>query len=103
MNARTKIVATLGPATDRPELLDQLLMAGVDVVRLNLSHGPLSDHVGRLHAVRAAAERTDCVVAVLAGPPGPKIPTAPFAGHGVGPAAGSMVPVVTGGHARSTT
>src|SRR5258706_7736393 len=103
MNARTKIVATLGPATDRPQVLDQLLMAGVDVVRLNLSHGPLSDHVGRLHAVRAAAERTDCVVAVLADLPGPKIRTAPFAGNGVELAAGSMVTVVTDVDASSTT
>jgi pyruvate kinase len=95
MNARTKIVATLGPATDRPGVLDQLLVAGVDVVRLNLSHGPLSDHLGRLHAVREAAERTGCVVAVLADLPGPKIRTAPFAGSGVELAAGSMVTVVT--------
>jgi pyruvate kinase len=96
MNARTKIVATLGPSTDRPHVLDEMLIAGVDVVRLNLSHGPLSDHVGRLHAVRAAAERTGSIVAVLADLPGPKIRAAPFAGSGVDLAAGSMVTVVTG-------
>src|SRR5258706_11728961 len=101
MNARTKIVATLGPATDRPQVLDQLLMAGVDVVRLNLSHGPLSDHVGRLHAVRAAAERTGCVVAVLADLPGPKVRTAPFAGSGVELAAGSIWACLPGGPACS--
>ncbi len=95
MSARTKIVATLGPSTDRPHVLDEILIAGVDVVRLNLSHGPLSDHVGRLHAVRDAAERTGVVVAVLADLPGPKIRAAPFAGSGVDLAAGSMVTVVS--------
>jgi pyruvate kinase len=95
MNARTKIVATLGPSTDRPGVLDQMLAAGVDVVRLNLSHGPLADHVGRLHAVREAAERTGSVVAVLADLPGPKVRAAPFPGSGVELTAGSMVTVVT--------
>jgi pyruvate kinase len=66
MNARTKIVATLGPASDPPQVLDAMLLAGVDVVRLNLSHGLLAEHVARLHAVRDAAARTGSVAAVLA-------------------------------------
>ena len=56
-DTRTKIVATLGPASESPEVLDDLLLAGVDVVRLNLSHGTLQSHIERLQAVRAAAER----------------------------------------------
>ena len=48
MNARTKIVATLGPASDPPDVLDAMLLAGVDVVRLNLSHGHLDEHIARL-------------------------------------------------------
>ena len=95
MNARTKIVATLGPATDRPGVLDAMMTAGVDVVRLNLSHGSLSDHIARLHAVRAAAERTGSVVAVLADLPGPKVRAAPFPEGGVELPGGSMVMVVT--------
>ena len=56
MNARTKIVATLGPASDPPHVLDAMLLAGVDVVRLNLSHGHSTEHIARLHAVREAAD-----------------------------------------------
>ena len=73
MESRTKIVATLGPASESPEVLDRMLVAGVDVVRLNLSHGSLDEHIARLHAVRAAAERTGLVVGVLADLPGPKV------------------------------
>ncbi len=65
MESRTKIVATLGPASESPEVLDRMLVAGVDVVRLNLSHGSLDEHIARLHAVRAAAERTGLVVGGL--------------------------------------
>ena len=54
---RTKILATLGPATDAPGVLDALLRAGVDVVRLNFSHGDPSAQVARAQAVREAAER----------------------------------------------
>src|SRR3954451_2363482 len=95
MNARTKIVATLGPATDAPQVLDELLVCGIDVVRLNLSHGPLQAHVDRLHAVREAAARTRSVVAVLADLPGPKIRAAPFADGGVELDAGTTVRLIS--------
>ena len=52
MESRTKIVATLGPASEAPEVLDRLLLAGVDMVRLNLSHGTVDEHVRRLREVR---------------------------------------------------
>ncbi|NMD23482.1 MAG: pyruvate kinase, partial [Actinobacteria bacterium] len=81
-DTRTKIVATLGPASESPEVLDDLLLAGVDVVRLNLSHGTLQSHIERLQAVRAAAERTGQVVAVLADLPGPKVRSGQFADGG---------------------
>jgi len=54
---RTKIIATIGPASAEPATLDQLLLAGVDVVRINLSHGSADDHRRYVAAVRAAAER----------------------------------------------
>jgi len=73
MESRTKIVATLGPASADADVLDRMILAGVDVVRLNLSHGAVEDHIVRLHAVREAAERTGVIVAVLADLPGPKV------------------------------
>jgi pyruvate kinase len=95
MNSRTKIVATLGPASDPPHVLDAMLLAGVDVVRLNLSHGHLDEHITRLRAVRQAAARTGTVVAVLADLPGPKVRAAPFADGGAELATGSMVTLMT--------
>ena len=83
MESRTKIVATLGPASESPEVLDRMLVAGVDVVRLNLSHGSLDEHIARLHAVRAAAERTGLVVGVLADLPGPKVRAGQLPADGV--------------------
>lgn len=80
---RTKIVATMGPACDAPADLDRMLAAGVDVVRLNLSHGSLEEHLGRLAAVRASADRVGRVVAVLADLPGPKVRSGQFPAGGV--------------------
>ena len=70
---RTRIVATLGPATDPPEVLEALLCAGVDVVRLNFSHGDPSTQVARGEAVRAMAAKIGREVGILADLPGPKI------------------------------
>ncbi len=70
---RTKIIATLGPATDAPGALKRLIGEGVDVVRLNLSHGTPDDHRQRAAAVRAAAAELGREVAVLADLQGPKI------------------------------
>ncbi len=76
---RTKIIATLGPATDAPGALRQLLAEGVNVVRLNLSHGAADDHRGRAAAVRAAARELGVEIAVLADLQGPKIRIEQFA------------------------
>ncbi len=76
---RTKIVATLGPATDDPELLARTLAAGVDVVRLNLSHGVADDHRKRARAVRQWAEGSGNEIALLADLQGPKIRIERFA------------------------
>ena len=66
---RTRIVATLGPATDRPGVLEAILDAGVNVVRLNMSHGTQSDHARRIEAVRClAGTRTIGILADLQGP-----------------------------------
>ncbi|MGH8282338.1 MAG: pyruvate kinase [Gammaproteobacteria bacterium] len=73
MPRRTKIVATLGPATDTPETMLAITRAGVDVVRLNFSHGELADHRRRVQLVREAAAKAGKDVGVLGDLQGPKI------------------------------
>jgi pyruvate kinase len=80
MLRRTKIVATLGPATDAPGVLEDVIRRGADVVRLNFSHGTAADHEKRVLAVRAASERAGKHVAVLGDLQGPKIRIERFAG-----------------------
>ncbi|MDZ3797482.1 MAG: pyruvate kinase [Xanthomonadales bacterium] len=70
---RTKILATLGPATDPPGVLEALFKAGVNVVRLNFSHGDPSGQARRAAEVRAAAQRAGTEIGILADLPGPKI------------------------------
>lgn len=70
---RTKIVATLGPATDTPEALENLINAGTNVVRLNFSHGSPEEHLQRAQMVRDAAARLGKVVGILGDLQGPKI------------------------------
>ncbi|MFA5983815.1 MAG: pyruvate kinase [Methylococcaceae bacterium] len=78
MLRRTKILATLGPATDKPGVLEGLFKAGVDVVRLNFSHGSAQDHIDRANAVRELSEKTGRLVGILADLQGPKIRIARF-------------------------
>ncbi|QGG79402.1 pyruvate kinase [Litorivicinus lipolyticus] len=79
---RTKIVATLGPSTDSPEMIDRIIKAGVNCVRLNFSHGEPEDHRQRAEWVRKAASDNQVQVAILADLQGPKIRIARFAdGH----------------------
>ena len=72
---RTKIVATVGPATSSDQAIHDLVAAGVDVFRLNFSHGTHDTHRRTIEAVRAAASRADRIVAVLQDLSGPKIRT----------------------------
>ena len=73
MIRRTKIVATLGPSTDEPKIIEDLIAAGVDMVRLNFSHGSAEDHMNRARMVREAAARVGKYVAVMGDLQGPKI------------------------------
>ena len=73
MLRRTKIVATLGPATDDPKVLDEVICAGVDVVRINLSHGTHAEHMQRAEWVRNRARASGRQVGLLADLQGPKI------------------------------
>src|SRR2546423_15221832 len=70
---RTKIVCTLGPATSDPETIYELAQLGMDVARLNFSHGTHAEHLARLEAVRDAQDRVGRPIAVLADLCGPKI------------------------------
>ena len=75
----TKIVATLGPASSSPERMQALVAAGVDVVRINFSHGTAEDHRKRVDALRAAAHEAGRTVGVMADLQGPKIRIGKFA------------------------
>ena len=73
MTRRTKILATLGPATDKERVLKKMLMAGVDVVRLNYSHGTADDQARRVELVRRTAAEIGKDIGILADLQGPKI------------------------------
>ena len=75
----TKIVATLGPASSDPALLEAMIRAGVNVVRLNFSHGKAQDHIDRANLVREAARRAGREVGIMADLQGPKIRVGKFA------------------------
>jgi pyruvate kinase len=79
MTRATKIVATLGPASSDPAVLERMLRAGVDVVRLNFSHGTAADHMARAQLVRDTADRIGKPVALMADLQGPKIRVGRFA------------------------
>ncbi|GAC1436701.1 MAG: pyruvate kinase [Solirubrobacteraceae bacterium] len=70
---RTKIVATIGPASREPRVLEAMMRAGMDVARLNYSHGTPDEHEETVRRVRAAATRTGRAVAILQDLPGPKL------------------------------
>ena len=89
MQRATKIVVTLGPACSEPAILSRMLAAGVDVVRLNFSHGKASDHIARATLVRTAAKALGREVAIMADLQGPKIRVGKFAEGRVTLAAGA--------------
>ncbi len=78
MTRATKIVATLGPASSSPEVLERMIRAGVDVVRLNFSHGKAQDHIDRARLVREVAAAAGKEVAIMADLQGPKIRVGKF-------------------------
>jgi pyruvate kinase len=80
MSRATKIVATLGPASSSPEVLEQMIRGGVDVVRLNFSHGSAQDHIDRATLVRDVARKAGKEVAIMADLQGPKIRVGKFEG-----------------------
>lgn len=78
MLRRTKIIATLGPSTDDPSTLEEIINEGVDVVRLNFSHDSHERHKKRIEMVREAAKKQERVIGILADLQGPKIRISSF-------------------------
>ena len=78
-NRKTKIVATLGPASSTPEAIHDLFGAGVDVFRLNFSHGVHNDHEKRINIIRDLEKRADRPIGVFADLQGPKLRIGTFA------------------------
>jgi pyruvate kinase len=72
-NHKTKIVATIGPASDSPAMLERLLLAGLNIARLNFSHGDFAGHATNIERIRAAERTTGRRVAIMADLPGPKM------------------------------
>lgn len=83
MERRTKITATLGPATDNPQQLAQLLRAGTNVVRINFSHGHAQEHRSRVRLVREIAAQLNLSIAILGDLQGPKVRIESFADDAV--------------------
>jgi pyruvate kinase len=104
---RAKIVCTLGPSTDSPERVRALVEAGMDVARLNFSHGEHSEHGRRFREVRQAAEAAGRNLAVLADLQGPKIRLGRFAEGKVEWRTGERVRItvedIEGSHDRVST
>ena len=94
MQRRTKIVATVGPASDHPDTLRAMVQAGMDMARLSLAHGRLDETLERVATVRAVAEQVGVHVGVLADLPGPKVRAAEFPDGGVLLAEGTVVDLV---------
>lgn len=79
MTRRTKIIATIGPASDDEGVLKDMIEAGMDVARLNLSHGTVEDSLERFHRIRKVSENVGRPVGILADLPGPKVRLGKFA------------------------
>lgn len=83
MHRQTKIVTTLGPATDRPGVLESMITSGMNVARLNFSHGDAQDHVVRAESVRSLAKKHGVHIAILCDLQGPKIRISTFQDHSI--------------------
>src|SRR4051794_31667396 len=96
MKRRTKIVATIGPASGNPETLVRMIDAGMDVARLNFSHGSHEQHAETAQLVRDAAGRAGRPVALLQDLPGPKLRIGPLEGGRADLRTGDKVTFVCG-------
>jgi pyruvate kinase len=106
-HSKTKIIATIGPASDNRPTLEQMIAAGMNVARLNFAHGDFAAHGETIRAIRAAAEAVGRRVAILADLPGPKLRIGPLAEQPVELARGQRftlsVGTFTGDATRAST
>ncbi len=101
MARRTKIVATVGPASEDMATLREMVEAGMDMARLSLAHGPVAETVERIERVRRAADDVGRTVGVLVDLPGPKVRAAGFPDDGVHLDEGDAVELVAAGDGRA--
>ena len=92
---RTKIVCTIGPASREPEMLRQLMLAGMDVARLNFSHGDQSYHGENIECIRAVSAEVGKPIAILADLQGPKLRVGVMEGEGVALTSGEKIILTT--------
>ena len=100
---RTKIVATIGPASESPGVLRSMIDAGMDMARISLSHGPLEQALDRMVRIRQIAAEANRPVGVMADLPGPKVRAADFGSEGCLLQAGSTIEVVEAGPNATTS
>ena len=91
---KAKIVCTIGPASDSPALLDQLIESGMDAARLNFSHGTHESHARAIKAIREAADRRRVAVAIIQDLQGPRIRVGEVDQSGLDLVAGQTVRLV---------
>jgi len=103
MPRRTKIVATIGPASDAPDTLEAMIEAGMDVARVGLAHGTLDEQLERFRRVRAAAAAVGRTVGILVDLPGPKVRAGDFGTDGGVHLVEGVEIRLTPGDQRSTT
>lgn len=93
MNRQTKIVATIGPATNTPEMIEKLILAGMNVARINFSHGKIEEHRKTINMIREVADRLNVFVGILADTKGPEIRVGTFLNGKVTYKRGSFIKV----------
>lgn len=95
MNKKTKIVATIGPRTETVDMLSKLVHAGLDVARLNMSHGDQAEHASRIKNIREAEKKTGKRIAILQDLSGPKIRTGEYTTERITIEAGKKIILTT--------
>ena len=95
MKKRTKIVCTIGPASDKPEIIKQMILAGMNITRLNFSHGTPAEHLARLQTIRQVAQELDEPIVIIADLCGPKLRIGKIANSSVELKSGSLFILTT--------
>ena len=103
MSRRTKIIATIGPASDDPAVIRRMIAAGADVFRIGLAHGSLGDAIERYRRIRAVAADAGREIGVLGDLPGPKVRLASFVDDGAVLAVGGEVELCPGAESSTAT